>query len=197
MGTIRGHRYGVYMANRTRILSWNVNGIRAALRKGFGQFIEDLSPDIVMLQEVRALPEQIPAPWVQPEGWNVHWHPAEEEGVLGYSNLVSCTVGNDGYRNGFRDPEGRLLHTKSNGVHTINLYLPSGSSSPERQEKKRSGCADFYRGRRGSFSHQSPSYWLATSILRIPKMIFITRAGIRRVQDFYLMNVNGLPIFLT
>ena len=119
MGTIRGHRYGVYMANRTRILSWNVNGIRAALRKGFGQFIEDLSPDIVMLQEVRALPEQIPAPWVQPEGWMSLASCGERySGATTYRAPLE-TMGTDGSG----DPEGRLLHTKSTGFHDKPLPL--------------------------------------------------------------------------
>ena len=131
------------MATYTRILSWNVNGIRAALRKGFGQFIEDLSPDIVMLQEVRALPEQIPTPWAQPDGWNVHWHPAEKKGYSGTATWSRTALDIVGTGMGSGDTEGRLLHTKSRGVHTINLYLPSGSSSPERQEKKEEWMRQF------------------------------------------------------
>ena len=104
MGTIRGHRYSVYMANRTRILSWNVNGIRAALRKGFGQFIEDLSPDIVMLQEVRALPEQI-----QRLGFNLKdgmstGIPAEKKGYSGTATWSRAPLETMGTRNGFRGP---------------------------------------------------------------------------------------------
>ena len=50
-----------------RIMTWNVNGMRAALKKGFAEHLEILRPDVVLLQEIRALPEQLPAPWRAPE----------------------------------------------------------------------------------------------------------------------------------
>ena len=52
-----------------RILTWNVNGLRAALRKGYESHIARLDPDACMLQEIRVLPEQLPDEWNPPEGW--------------------------------------------------------------------------------------------------------------------------------
>ena len=70
-----------------RIVSWNLNGIRAAIRKGLDDFISTLDADIWMFQEVRALPEQLPADWVSPDDFQVVWHPAEKKGYSGVSTL--------------------------------------------------------------------------------------------------------------
>ena len=60
-----------------RIVTWNVNGLRAVIRKGFAEQIDKLQPDVLLLQEVRALREQLPKGWDAPDGWHVLWHPAE------------------------------------------------------------------------------------------------------------------------
>jgi len=120
-----------------RLTTWNVNGLRAALRKGFDGFLDRLDPDVLHLQEVRALPEQLPVEWRAPAGWEVTWHPAEKKG---YSGVATWTRGAHQALGaglpGEDDPEGRVLRTRFGGVHLVNVYLPSGSSSPERQQAK-------------------------------------------------------------
>ena len=71
-----------------RIVTWNLNGIRAAIRKGLDEFIEKIDADIWMFQEIRALPEQLPKGWSFPEGMEVIWHPAEKKG---YSGVSTCS----------------------------------------------------------------------------------------------------------
>ena len=68
-----------------RIVSWNLNGIRAAIRKGLDDFISLLDADIWMFQEVRAFPEQLPKDWESPNGYDLAWHPAEKKGYSGVS----------------------------------------------------------------------------------------------------------------
>ena len=63
-----------------RIVTWNVNGIRAAIRKGLDKFIDKMDADVLMLQEVRCLPEQLPKDWEVPEGYEMILHPAEKKG---------------------------------------------------------------------------------------------------------------------
>ena len=70
-----------------RLASWNVNGIRAAIRKGIDGYFSSIDADIWMLQEVRALPEQLPKNWDWPEGYEVHLHPAEKKGYSGVATL--------------------------------------------------------------------------------------------------------------
>ncbi len=66
-----------------RIVTWNVNGLRAAIRKGFQRQIDTIQPDILLLQEVRARPDQLPVEFQQPDGWHVVWNPAQRPGYSG------------------------------------------------------------------------------------------------------------------
>ena len=70
-----------------RIVTWNVNGIRAAIRKGIDEYFESMNADIWMLQEVRALPEQLPKNWNWPEGYSIHLHAAEKKGYSGVATM--------------------------------------------------------------------------------------------------------------
>ncbi|QDU33845.1 Exodeoxyribonuclease [Poriferisphaera corsica] len=121
-----------------RITTWNVNGLRAAIRKGFEEHISRVNPDVLMLQEVRALPEQLPKQWRNPEGWHVTWHPAEKKGYSGTAiwtrdphTIIARGINEDG-----SDPEGRVLHAKVKGTEVVCVYLPSGSSGDHRQAEK-------------------------------------------------------------
>lgn len=125
-----------------RVVTWNVNGIRAAIRKGLDGFVEKLQPDILMLQEVRALPEQLPSDW-QAGMESVIWHPAERKGYSGVSTWSDAGTAMQEIGRGKEskldpdDLEGRILHTLHDTeigmLHCINVYLPSGSSKHERQ----------------------------------------------------------------
>ena len=130
-----------FLGDIMRILTWNLNGIRAAIRKGLDDFIERIDADIMLFQEVRALPEQMPKDWKEPEGYEVIWHPAEKKG---YSGVMSCSrIGMTEIERGIdteldevRDPEGRVLVTKHKNLTCINIYLPNGSSRLDRQNYK-------------------------------------------------------------
>ena len=63
-----------------RIISWNVNGLRACAKKGFLEFLTGSQTDIMLLQEVRAFPKQLPADVLAPEGWHAAIAPAERPG---------------------------------------------------------------------------------------------------------------------
>ena len=121
-----------------RITTWNVNGLRAALRKGFEKYIGRIRPDVLLLQEIRVLPEQLPDNWAQPDGWHVHWNPAQKKGYAGTAiwsrqpfQLV-CT----GLSPADKDPEGRVVHIRTGNVEIASVYLPSGSSGEQRQQMK-------------------------------------------------------------
>ena len=130
-----------------RITTWNVNGLRAALRKGFAEELEQISPDVLLLQEVRARPEQLPEPWASPPGWEVTWHPADRPGYAGtavWSRLPHRVVSRGLTRRvGGVDPDGRVLRVRVGGLQLANVYLPSGSSSPQRQAVKEQWMAEF------------------------------------------------------
>ena len=124
-----------------RVVTWNLNGLRAAHKKGLTSFLDRINADVLLFQETRALPEQMPADWSEPEGHDVIWHPAKKKG---YSGVMTCSKinteeierGIDTELDSERDPEGRVLVTKHSNFLCINMYLPNGSSRVERQKYK-------------------------------------------------------------
>lgn len=119
-----------------RIATWNVNGIRAACKKGFDDHVARVAPDVLLLQEVRALPHQIPVPWNDPEGWSAIWHPAVKLGYSGTGVLARPPLKDEARGAGEPDPEGRVVVARVEGVRVVSVYLPSGSSGEHRQAEK-------------------------------------------------------------
>ncbi|MEM8783627.1 MAG: exodeoxyribonuclease III [Planctomycetota bacterium] len=138
---------------KIRITTWNVNGLRAALRKGFAEQVERIAPDVLLVQEVRATPDVLPEEWVDPAGWHVTWHPAEKPGYAGtavWSRLPHRVVGTglaSGRSRRTDDPEGRVLRVRvephGQALEAASVYLPSGSSSEARQASKEAWMKTF------------------------------------------------------
>lgn len=128
-----------------RITTWNVNGLRAALRKGLPDHLAQIAPDILLLQEIRVRPDQLPAEWAQPQGWHTTWHPAEKPGYAGTAvwSRKPHKVVSTGLGDAKPDDEGRVLRIKTDGVQVASVYLPSGSSSPKRQKAKQAWMKRF------------------------------------------------------
>jgi exodeoxyribonuclease-3 len=124
-----------------RITTFNVNGLRAVLQKGLPEALDRLGTDVLLLQEVRATPEQLPAPWAAPPGWHVLWNPAQKLGYAGTAIWSRRPL--EPMPAGFDDPDGRITRAKVGAVEVISVYLPSGSSSPERQLAKEAWMARF------------------------------------------------------
>lgn len=122
-----------------KITTLNVNGLRSADRRGFREWLARAEPDVLCLQEVRADQSCLePALWAPP-GWTVGWSIAEKKGYSGTAVWVRApreatfTVGS-GHARG--DAEGRVVGAHVGGVDVWSVYLPSGSSGPERQAWK-------------------------------------------------------------
>ena len=118
-----------------RIITLNVNGIRAAARKGFFDWLPYQAADVICLQETRAQPEQRSADVFLPEGYNASHCDAERKGYSGvaiYSrhepDRVETGIGWPDF-----DVEGRWLRVDFGRLSVISLYLPSGTSREERQ----------------------------------------------------------------
>lgn len=126
-----------------RVTTWNVNGLRAAHRKGFLEFVSRIAPDVLLLQEIRCTPDQLDPEVREPPGWHVRWHPAERPGYSGVAVWSRHPMEVVGTGMDDPDPEGRILRVRVQGVQLASVYLPSGSSSPERQEAKEAWMARF------------------------------------------------------
>ncbi len=124
--------------NRLRVMTVNVNGIRAAARKGFFQWLERQDADIVCLQETKAQQEQLADAIFHPAGYQAYFHDAEKKGYSGvaiYSRLRPLAV-HEGLGWEDIDSEGRYLQLDFDGLSVASLYMPSGSSKEERQAVK-------------------------------------------------------------
>lgn len=120
------------------VTSVNVNGLRAAARKGFVEWLAETPADVLCLQEVRAEPGQLPAEVREPEGWHVVHAPAAAKGRAGVSLYTRREP--DAVRVGFGsaefDTSGRYVEADLPGVTVASLYLPSGEVGTERQDEK-------------------------------------------------------------
>ncbi|MET7288634.1 exodeoxyribonuclease III [Streptomyces sp. NPDC005573] len=120
------------------VTSVNVNGLRAAAKKGFVEWLATTSADVVCLQEVRAEPHQLPEQVRQPDGWHVVHAPAAAKGRAGVSLYTRREP--DRVRIGFGsaefDDSGRYVEADLPGVTVVSLYLPSGEVGTERQDEK-------------------------------------------------------------
>lgn len=130
-----------------KIATWNVNGLRAAIRKGFAEHLSRIQPDVLLLQEVRCFPEQLPEPFRAPEGWHVIWNPAERPGYSGTAIWSRWPIERAEVGIGCRetDSEGRLIHAFIQGISLAAVYLPSGSSGESRQQVKNRWMLKFRR----------------------------------------------------
>lgn len=125
-----------------RILSWNVNGIRAVQRKGFCDWLFKQSPDILCVQESKAHPDQLDMELLHPRGYKTYWSSAEKKGYSGVGIFtkheplkVSHGFGVERF-----DKEGRIVIAEFPEFILANIYFPNGKASEERLRYK----LDFY-----------------------------------------------------
>ena len=127
---------------KLRLLSWNVNGIRAIQKKGFVDWFKKENPDILCLQETKAHPDQLTDDLKNVDGYKSYFSSAEKKG---YSGVVTYTKLNPlGVQNGLGvkkfDSEGRFIITEFDEFTLFNIYFPNGKASEERLQYK----MDFY-----------------------------------------------------
>jgi exodeoxyribonuclease-3 len=120
------------------VTSVNVNGLRAAAKSGFVDWLAGTDADVVCLQEVRAEPHQLPEEVRRPDGWHVVHAPAAAKGRAGVSLYTRREP--DRVRPGFGSAEfdgsGRYVEAELPGLVVASLYLPAGEVGTERQEEK-------------------------------------------------------------
>ena len=125
-----------------KLLCWNVNGIRAVVRKGFLDWLGAEAPDILGLQETRAHLGQLPGDLAQPPGYHAHWSAAERPGYSGVAILSRETPVGVEYGLGLPqfDVEGRTIIARYPQFTLLNIYFPKGKEGDARLKYK----LDFY-----------------------------------------------------
>ncbi len=128
-----------------KIISYNVNGIRAAIKKGFLEWLQTANPDVICLQETKAQKEQLDLSVFEEAGYPYHyWFSAQKKGYSGVAVLSKTEPKNVVYGTGidYMDFEGRNLRVDFDEVSVMSLYLPSGTNM-ERLDFKLQYMADF------------------------------------------------------
>ena len=121
-----------------KIITYNVNGLRSAINKGWLQWVQAVNPDIICLQEIKVQQEQLDLTLFENAGYHHYWHSAEKKGYSGVAILTKekpdmVTIGS-GEAN--VDREGRIIRADYGDVSVISVYIPSGSSGELRQAYK-------------------------------------------------------------
>ena len=130
-----------------KIVSYNVNGIRAAINKGFLDWLQSVNPDVVCLQEIKAMKEQLDLSLFEDAGYTYHyWFSAEKKGYSGVAILSKKEPTHVEYGTGigYMDFEGRNIRADFDDVSVMSLYLPSGTNLA-RLDHKLQYMADFQK----------------------------------------------------
>lgn len=129
-----------------KIISYNVNGVRAAMNKGLTEWLSSENPDVFCLQETKARPEQVDLAAFEKLGYSSYWESAEKKGYSGVAIFsktepkhVEIGCGIEKY-----DNEGRVIRADYDDVSIMNVYMPSGTSGEERQAFKMVWLDDFH-----------------------------------------------------
>ena len=114
-----------------KLLSYNVNGIRAALGKGFASWLKATEADVICIQEIKALESQIDTTVFDKLGYHHYWFSAQKKGYSGVAILCKKKPTNIVYGSGIEhmDFEGRILRIDFDAVSIMSLYLPSGTNT--------------------------------------------------------------------
>jgi exodeoxyribonuclease-3 len=133
-----GARRGGQLSLRLRVVSLNANGIRSAARKGLFRWLATHKPDVVCLQEIKALESDLEPAVLAPRGYHAAFHSAQKKGYSGVA-LYARRKPDElirGFGNREFDGEGRYLEARFGKLSVVSLYLPSGASSEVRQAAK-------------------------------------------------------------
>ncbi len=129
-----------------KIISYNVNGIRAAIRNGLYEWLLSVNPDVLCLQEVKATEGLVPLEVFQNLGYQVYWMPAEKKGYSGVAILSKVIPNHVEFGCGMNcyDIEGRVIRADFTNFSVINTYMPSGTTGELRQAFKMKWLSDFF-----------------------------------------------------
>lgn len=131
-----------------KILSWNVNGIRAIIKKDFVEIIRELDPDILCLQETKASSDQVKEVLFQLDEYHVYAnHSKEKKGYAGTAVLTKAEPMNITFDMGIEahDQEGRVITAEFDDYYLVNVYVPNSGSELKRLNYRQAWDADFLK----------------------------------------------------
>ena len=128
-----------------RIITYNVNGIRAAMNKDLVGWLKAANPDVLCLQETKATPDQVDVKAFEDLGYHLYWYSAQKKGYSGVAIFTKLKPKHVEYGCGIEkyDFEGRIIRLDFEQCSVMSVYHPSGSSGDNRQAFKMQWLADF------------------------------------------------------
>jgi exodeoxyribonuclease-3 len=128
-----------------RIITYNVNGIRAAMNKDLVGWLKAANPDVLCLQETKATPDQVDVKAFEDLGYHLYWYSAQKKGYSGVAIFSKLKPKHVEYGCGIEkyDFEGRIIRLDFEQCSVMSVYHPSGSSGDDRQAFKMQWLADF------------------------------------------------------
>ena len=125
-----------------KLISWNVNGIRAAMKKGFLEFVEEASPDVLCVQETKMQEGQAEVPL---EGYHQYWCSAEKKGYSGTAVFTKAEPISVSYGIGIdeHDHEGRVITAEYDDFYLVNVYVPNSQNELKRLDYRMKWEDDF------------------------------------------------------
>lgn len=141
-----------------RISSYNINGVRAAVRKGLVDWVDDSLPDIICIQELRADESQLPKEFKELD-YHKYYHTAEKKGYSGVAILskVKPLSVKEGIGVDWVDAEGRILTLEYEHYNVLSAYFPSGTTGDARQDMKMMFLNDFEKLGSGIIKNNKPT----------------------------------------
>ena len=168
-----------------KIITYNVNGLRAAVSKGLPEWLVQENPDILCLQETKLQPDQYPAEVFEALGYRAYLYSAQKKGYSGVAILTKQEPDHVEYGMGIEayDNEGRFIRADFGDLSVVSVYHPSGTSGDERQAFKMvwQSCARLVRTL--SFA--------VTIISVMSRLIFMILSGMPRTAASCPKNGNG------
>ena len=131
--------------HQMQLVSWNVNGIRAAMDKGFRDFVQTQQPEILCLQEVKAQADQVDTQWATELGYHQIWNPAVKKGYSGTAIWSKVDPRKETRGIGFEehDSEGRVTTATFDDFHLVNVYTPNSQRGLKRLDYRLQWDAAF------------------------------------------------------
>lgn len=128
-----------------QLVSWNVNGIRSAMDKGFRDFVESEQPDVLCLQETKAQPEQVDLSWVEALGYHHVWNCAVKKGYSGTAIWSKVPPKQSVLGIGIQehDQEGRVITATFDDYHLVTVYTPNSKRGLLRLDYRQQWDIDF------------------------------------------------------
>lgn len=157
-----------------KIITANVNGIRASHKKGFFNYLEQEDADIVCLQEIKAQEEQLNSDFY-PANYHCFYHPAQQKGYSGVA-IFSKQKPDDVIKQtnwSWLDDEGRFLQIDLGDLSVISLYIPSGSSKEERQNLKIDFLTNYFSNYLKQLTQHNRNYIICGDFNMVHKRIDI------------------------